>query len=261
LYTIYKSMFAESQRLEAKIKDLEVQLSKLPKGKLLCVHNGKYHKWYHSGENPPVYIPKKERRLAEQLAVKKYLSLQQEELIQQKKVIDSYLKIHSEEKLKSEQMLSDGSDYKELLSPYFTPTSREFLDWMNSPYEKNQQYPEQLVHKTPSGNYVRSKSEVLIDMLLHMNKIPFRYECALQLGSIRVYPDFTILHPRTGKIFYWEHFGLMDEPEYYQNAYSKLKKYASCGIVPSINLITTYETKECPLSTELIERIIEYYFS
>ena len=37
-------MFAESQRLEAKIKDLEVQLSKLPKGKLLCVHNGNYHK-------------------------------------------------------------------------------------------------------------------------------------------------------------------------------------------------------------------------
>lgn len=253
-------MLAESQRLEAKINDLDGQLGKLPKGRLICVHNGKYYKWYQSDGKSFVYIHKKDRHLAEQLAVKKFLSLQREELIQQKDAINSYLKIHDTEKLFPEQLLSDDSEYKELLSPYFTPTSRKFQEWMNSPYDKNTKYPERLVHKAYSGNYVRSKSESIIDMLLYMNKIPFRYECALELGGNITYPDFTIRHPDTGKIFYWEHFGLMDEPEYRKNTFSKMQLYSSHGIIPGIQLITTYETKESPLSLEMVEKIIEYYF-
>ena len=79
------------------------------------------------------------------------------------------------------------------------------------PYEKNPKYPEHLIHKTVSGIYVRSKSESMIALQLYTEKIPFRYECALQLGETTLYPDFTILHPKTGEIFYWEHFGMMDE--------------------------------------------------
>ncbi len=39
--------------------------------------------------------------------------------------------------------------------------------------------------------------------------IPFRYEAALRLDDKVYYPDFTIRHRETGKIIYWEHFGLM----------------------------------------------------
>lgn len=35
----------------------------------------------------------------------------------------------------------------------------------------------------------------------------FRYECLLKLGDSAYYPDFTIKHPKTGKTYYWEHFG------------------------------------------------------
>ena len=73
-------------------------------------------------------------------------------------------------------------------------------------------------------------------------------------------PDFTIRHPKTGEFYYWEHFGLMDDPAYSKNAYSKLQFYASCNIIPSIQLITTFETKDIPLSSEMIESLIEYYF-
>lgn len=58
----------------------------------------------------------------------------------------------------------------------------------------------------------------------------------------------------------WEHFGLMDDESYSQNTSSKLQLYTSCGIIPGIQLITTYETKEYPLSTEVIEKTIHYYF-
>lgn len=137
---------------------------------------------------------------------------------------------------------------------------KELDEWQQQIFLKNEKYPEQLIHNTYSGNMVRSKSEVLIDMVLHENRIPFRYECLLELGDVEVFPDFTIRHPKNGELFYWEHFGMMDNANYSKNAISKLQLYVSNGIIPSIQLITTYETKEKPLNTEMIQKIVDYYF-
>lgn len=152
-------------------------------------------------------------------------------------------------------------EYRELLKDYFKPVDEAMEQWSNEPYEKNPKYPEDLIHQSTSGNYVRSKSESLIDTMLYMKGIPFRYECALELGDTIIYPDFTIRHPKTGKLYYWEHFGRMDKTDYAQNAFSKQRLYAAHGIIPSHQLITTYETKEKPLSSSEIEKVIEYYFS
>ncbi|MEE0884081.1 MAG: ATPase, partial [Faecalimonas sp.] len=151
-------------------------------------------------------------------------------------------------------------DFHSLLQARLTPLSEELQTWMTMPYDKNANHPENLNNKAYSGNMVRSKSEVLIDMFLFKNKIPFRYECLLDLDGIMMYPDFTIRHPKTGETYYWEHFGLMDNPTYSKNACSKLQHYISSGIIPSIQLITTYETKDNPLSAEKVEKIVEEYF-
>lgn len=71
-----------------------------------------------------------------------------------------------------------------------------------SRFTQYSKYPENKIHVAPSGNMVRSKSEVLIDMQLYTNHIPFRYECELQLGDVTIYPDFTVRNPRTGKLYY-----------------------------------------------------------
>jgi len=162
---------------------------------------------------------------------------------------------------KSEKMLTDMPEYRELLLPYFRPLSEDLENWMNEPYERNMKYPEQLTQKASSNKYVRSKSEVLIDMVLTQNNIPFRYECALQLGEITLYPDFTIRHPKTGELFYWEHFGMMDSLSYRKNAGFKLQNYILNGIFPTVQLITTYETKENQLDLEVIEKIVSQYFT
>ena len=52
----------------------------------------------------------------------------------------------------------------------------------------------------------------------------------------------------------------MDHPDYAKRAFNKLQYYYDAGIIPSINLITTYETKDSPLSSELVEKIIHHYF-
>ena len=62
-----------------------------------------------------------------------------------------------------------------------------------------------------------------------------------------IYPDFTIRDPSSGKTYYWEHFGMMDQPSYAARTFSKLQLYTSFQIIPSIQLITTYETQEHPL--------------
>jgi len=131
---------------------------------------------------------------------------------------------------------------------------------MTASFDKNPIRPEQLIHKGVSGNFLRSKSEAIIDMFLYYNQLPYRYEAALTLDKSTIYPDFTIRHPKTGAIIYWEHFGLMDDPSYCRKALSKLSLYTSHGIIPSINLITTYETKSNPLSSDMIEKIVKHYF-
>lgn len=255
---LHSHMLTESHKLDDHIDRLHAQLQTLPEGKLLCVHNGKYHKWFQSNGQTQSYIPKKERHLAEQLALKKYLQLQLKDIKNEKKAIDAYLKRHTSSQ--AEELLTHPSEYQQLLTTYFHTLSEELLEWSKAPYDHNPKYPEQLTHQTASGNIVRSKSEALINMLLYMHKIPFRYECALYLDSTVFYPDFSIRHPKTGQLFYWEHFGLIDDPVYANHAGYKLQKYLSHGIIPTINLITTYETSQHPLTTQIIEKNIQDFF-
>lgn len=253
-------MLAESQRLSKSINELQEKINNLPKGHLLCTRNGNRYKWYHSDGHTHFYIPKRNRPFAEQLAEKKYLTLLQKDFIQEKKAIDFYLRHHNQDLPLSQRILIDTPEYQKLLSPLLKHSSQDSIEWANAYYESNSNHPDQLVHKSSSGRFVRSKSEAMIDMLLYTNKIPFRYECLLELGQTIIYPDFTIRHPLTGKIYYWEHFGMMDDPTYSKNALSKLQLYSSSGIIPGIHLITTFETKQHPLSFDTIDKTIKLYF-
>ncbi len=257
---IYERMLTEKLRLTEELQAIQNQLASLPPGKLVCTRNTNHYKWYNSDGKKQTYLPKKKRYLAEQLAARKYLTLLYEDILQEKKAIDFYLRHCAAHQEQKHRKLFHSPAYQELLSPYFHPLSEELCLWMNSPYEQNPNYPEHLIHKTISGHLVRSKSEAMIACVLHMNKLPFRYESSLPLGQAVVYPDFTIRHPQTGCEFYWEHFGLMDDPSYSKLAFSKLNLYAAEGIIPTHQLITTYETKEKPLSMDAVEKIVKEYF-
>lgn len=253
-------MLRESQRLEREIKRYREEISKLPKGKLIHVQNGKYHQWHQSDGHIKKLIPKKNKELARKLAIKKFLSYQLEDLVNEKRAIEYYLRHHRDDVGKAESLLSNDSEYRELLSPYFKTKSKVVQEWLQEPFEQNTQYNENLKLKSMSGNIVRSKSEVIIDTLLYINKIPFRYECALKLGKKKIFPDFTIMHPKTGKIYYWEHFGKMTDEDYIRKTCAKIQLYSLHGIVPDVNLIMTFETPEYPLSAEDVMEVIEKYF-
>lgn len=260
IITNYERMLAEYKRLDNQIKLIQTQINHLPEGKLICSRTENRYKWFCSDSHTKTYIPKSDRKFAEKLAMKKYLTLRLEELEKEKTAIQFYLRHHHTADKKSEQLLTEHSEYQRLLSPYFKPISQELREWMGEPYEQNPAYPDQLLHKGCTGKMLRSKSEVLIEMQLHKNRIPYRYEAKLFLKDSIVYPDFTIRHPENGKEYYWEHFGMMDNPAYAKKACEKLEKYALSGIIPSVNLITTYETKDHPLTADAIEEVVEQYF-
>ncbi len=69
---IYHLIVEEQQWLVQQINSLEKKIAKLPTGKLISVHNGKYVKWYRSDGHSSIYLSKKEQALARQLAQKKY---------------------------------------------------------------------------------------------------------------------------------------------------------------------------------------------
>ncbi len=114
-------------------------------------------------------------------------------------------------------------------------------------------YQEKRTEMTCAGISVRSKSESMIVVVLFENGIPFIYESLLYLDGSVCFPDFTIRDITSGQVFYYEHFGMMDNPEYCHAAFKKLEVYANHGIIPGFNLITTFETKDHKLSFPMIQ--------
>lgn len=260
IFIYYKQIQHRQQQLASEISSIRSQLREFPEGSFFCTFDQKTYRWYHSLNGKKIYIPKSNRTFAETMATKKYLSLLLEDLVCEEKSSRNYLQHPALDDRKSTQLLANSPEYQKLLHPHFQPASADLSTWASASYQQNTYKPEQRIHKSISGNFVRSKSEFMIDTYLFLNKLPYRYECALLLNGHEIFPDFTIRHPKTGELYYWEHFGMMDDPSYQQHAISKLALYSSNGIIPSIHLITTYETKDHPLDAELVEKIIQHYF-
>lgn len=255
----YEQLYSEKQRIAKEIIRLKNQIQDLPEGKLLYGRNGKYVNWYQSINGKCTYLSKKKSLIAESLALKNYLTIQLEDLTIAHDTIEQYLSYHLEHTQREQDLLMNSSCFSSLLNPYFNSLSDELQRWLTD-YEHNPNHPESLIHKTIAGHYVRSKSESMIATALYLQKIPYRYECALKLQNLLLYPDFMIRHPQTGEIYYWEHFGMMNQPSYSHNAFEKLQLYAKNGFIPSINLIATFETSDIPLDSMRINQIIQEYF-
>ena len=257
----YEKILADKLRLEREIADVKKELSHLPCTKLICTRNGNRYKWYESDGHNLTYIPKCQRRHAQELARRRYLEEQVVYLQREKRALEHYLSDFQKEFPCFQYKVLEHPEFFKLLSPYFKPVSEKLSLWAEEEYEANPYHPENCIVETLRGIKVRSKSEAMIAMALDQYKIPYRYEDSLKLGDSVVYPDFTLRHPVTGDYFYWEHFGMMDDEKYTVSASRKISQYAMCGIVPSVQLLMTFETMSQPLRLDYVKNMIEFYFS
>lgn len=256
----YNRAIRKINKIRDEIREIEKQIQTLPEGAFSCKRNGNRFKWFVFDGKKSVYLPKKERQLAEKYAYKKYLTCRLENLKNEEAAIQAYLNIHNRNlNIKDEEILNHP-EYRTLLSLYNINYKEKMQEWMDTPYKSNPHYPEDLIHDTTFGLKVRSKAEQMIAEALHQQDIKFHYEEEVRFGDTVYYPDFICVHPKTRRLIIWENIGLSDKPDYMFRTINKLQHFFQYGYYPTVNLILTFDTKEYPLTTDRIERIIEMYF-
>lgn len=138
----------------------------------------------------------------------------------------------------------------------------DYLSYLLDNYEDSRKFHQEIgrylgvpkhllgkIHKTESGIWVRSKSEVIIANILHRSGVRFEYEQKLFYSTTQwKEPDFTITYK--GKTWYWEHLGMLGDEQYDSEWAEKKAIYESLKIK---NLITTKESSV--LSTIANEKI------
>ena len=259
-----EKMKYEIERLQSARVQYERWLETAPEGSIHFLSAEQRTSWmlYQPQEEQKIrYLSKHETEKAENLALKRLYTARLRDIDQQISAYTNCLKML--EKAHRAEKLLERSDSLRVLTGhrlYYLP--QDLAEWVDADYEKNPSNPEHLKVPTMSGEFVRSKSERSIYNLLRNANLPFRYECKLELEHARRpnYPDFTILNPNNGKTYYYEHFGMMDDPDYQRDFLNKMRTYLNNGIYPGVNLIMSFETQEMPLDEVYVHHLLEYYF-
>jgi hypothetical protein len=118
-----------------------------------------------------------------------------------------------------------------------------------------------LLHRTSRGEFVRSKSELAIAEKLNGMGVPYVYEQPLLLDGKLRWPDFTIADDDSGVTYYWEHLGMLADPQYTARWQTKRAAYLAAGIRPideNAGGDVLVETRELPgqgLDMSEVERL------
>lgn len=114
-------------------------------------------------------------------------------------------------------------------------------------------YPEHLIHRTRKGDLVRSKSEVIVANMLIDLGISYEYEKPLYSNTdpkdFRL-PDFTVKYE--GEEFYWEHLGMIEDPEYKKEWKRKKEWYEKTHYIDK--LIISKDKPDGGIDSKEIER-------
>ena len=153
----------------------------------------------------------------------------------------------------------DAYKLKNYSSVEFSDIAKRFTCLFEAPKIvefKNNFYEEKLIHRTKRGEMVRSKSEVIIANMLYDADIEYSYELELNLkDGTKRHPDFTI--SKSGKTFYWEHLGMLQNEEYRKSWDVKRKVYEENGIIDGKNLIISKDGLDGSLDSQEIDRLIK----
>lgn len=239
----------------------EKRTKRAPEGNVrIAKHRNQYQ--FFVRKNPSdtcgKYLPVSERQTGIAL-IQKYYDLRIiDASLKQQKAIERFLNTYNPTAVTDTySKLSDAA--KTYIHPVDLPDEEYIELWKSREYEKKVISDEVPEHYTSSGERVRSKSEVMIADALTNAGVPYLYEFPLKLGAVTVHPDFTILRVEDRQELYWEHLGMMDDPDYCQGALRKIRMYESFEIIPGKSLILTMEMSTIPLNLAVIKSMIGAY--
>ncbi len=261
------------QELERVIHELTTRIAQAPPGHLVISKHKqsesvKYYQRVSSKGNGyqgsrKTYIRKTDLTLIKALANKGYYLTVLSRVRAEYAVISRFLKTYPAE-LGEDIYPKLSDDRKPLVDPLWEPADVFLERWLREEYPQKGFREDDPYYVTERGERVRSKSELIIANWLYQHGIPYRYECALELWDPRqsrkftIYPDFTILDPATGKCFYLEHFGMMDDERYFRSAMDRLALYEGNGYFVGESLLLSFESDKVPLDVRALGRRVEH---
>lgn len=152
-----------------------------------------------------------------------------------------------------------GEEYDDCLPRFFgDPTQKDDFDMLEE--RQNPYHPEQMNVCDELGAF-RSKNELLTAHVLDDLQLRFKYEAPLYTPYGVKYPDFTLLHPVTGQLYYIEIAGRMDDPEYRRDLYNKMEAYAEAGIYQGVNLLVICIDPNKGIDLAAIKELIRGFFA
>lgn len=239
----------------------KIKLNKIS-GFLQISRNGDYVSYYHNFIDPKTkkrvkkYIAKSNTKLVKQLAYNSYIKTLKIKVEKNLEILNNADEFSSIDSIYD----SLSPERRALFSPVI-PTYKSLIDeWKNTPYTGKDIHPDQVSFTTNKGEKVRSKSEKILADIFHSKEIEYKYECPIYLkNDFKIYPDFTFLDPYTKEEIYWEHFGMLDSPEYANSAIRKIITYNRNGIYTGKNLIISYESSRIPLDIDWVQDTIDRY--
>lgn len=257
-------LLQEIAMLENSIERVGTELEKLKSSveepvALRAIKHGNGYQYFQRREGSETngeYIKKKDINKAIVLAQIEYDEKLMKSLQESKKELErcKTTGIVTPFKTALEQM---GIGKRVLIKPHFISDEEYLKSWELQKYDAMPFRDGSPEYYTRSGIRVRSKSEVLIADILEELSVPFFYEKPLRLKRIVVHPDFTLLNIKERKEVYWEHFGMMDDREYRDDALMKIREYEANGFCQFDSVIWTFESAKCPINTREIRNLIK----
>lgn len=253
------------QTLRKAKSELLLRLGKSPEGKIHVVHSGNRTQYYlrkSASDKSGEYLAKHKQKTIQIYLQKAYDEKMIKKIDREIAVLEKFVKGYRD---LPEQLRDVYSHLPKPVKEYVKPmdlNDDDFAErWNDAFFVPKRMLAEGSHFTTDRGENVRSKSELYIANTLNRLRIPYKYECPLELRKgLTIYPDFTVLHVKKRSVYYWEHRGKMDDQEYARHAVSRLREYGKAGIFPGKKLIITEETATDPLSTREILSIIQTYF-
>ena len=220
-----------------------------------------------SDERSPTYLSKNRLSFITDLAQKNYEERFLRIAEQQKKEL---LKLQSKDLHRSASVLyralassyeSLSPERKKLVTPYVLPDDLFIEAWLQQAYERKAFFADDPLIITNRGERVRSRIEKIMADTMYRLKIPYLYEFPLSLfASKTINPDFTILDIRERTTVIFEHFGLMGDLTYNQNANMKIEQYLQAGFIPGYDFLYTQESGYRNFNPYLFESLIKDRF-
>ena len=213
-YSLIKLLEDEINAGKKLLQQLTKELRRLPEGHLeLSVAKGKYLYPYavstKDGKTIRRYIPKKNLRLASQLAQKAYDLRMKKTILKRGKALERAL-LALRDFDPSAVYDCESPERKKLIIPHI-PTDEQFIEqWYEEHHGAQNSFPMATSYTTIRGETVRSKSEKMIADTYYLAGVPYIYEPSIILANGRTRnPDFAVMNVRTRKTMYHEHFGIL----------------------------------------------------